>query len=123
MHELSIVQNVVEVAEQAVIEAKANRVEAVYLRVGVLSGVVRDALEFAYDVATKDTLLEGSRLVVEEVPIVLYCADCGADRVLNDIRTIRCPACGAATVNIVQGRELEIESIEVTDDATETLAD
>lgn len=53
MHELSIVQNVVEVAEQAVIEAKANRVEAVYLRVGVLSGVVRDALEFAYDVATK----------------------------------------------------------------------
>ncbi len=123
MHELSIVQNIVEVAEKAVIEAKANRVEAVYLRLGVLSGVVRDALDFAYDVATKDTLLAGSRLVVEEVPIVLYCADCGAERVLDDIRVIRCPACGAATVNIVQGRELEIDSIEVTDDGTETLAD
>ncbi len=123
MHELSIIQNVVEIAERAVIEAGASRVEAVYMRVGVLSGVVRDALEFAYDVATKETLLEGSRLVVEEVPIVLYCADCGAERVLDDIRNIRCPACGAATVNIVQGRELEIESIEVTDDAAEILAD
>jgi hydrogenase nickel incorporation protein HypA/HybF len=123
MHELSIVQNIVEIAEDAVIDAGANRVEAVYVRVGALSGVVRDALEFAYDVATKGTLLEGSRLVVEELPIVLYCADCGAERVLDDVRVIRCPACGAATVNIVQGRELEIDSIEVTDDAAEILAD
>lgn len=72
MHELSIAMSIVEMAE----EEAANhgvRITAVHLKLGPLSGVVRDALLSAYEMAREGTALEGSRLVIEEVPIMVLC--------------------------------------------------
>lgn len=113
MHELSIAYSLVEIASQTAAEAGATRVKAVYLRLGALSGVERGALDFSYEVATAGTLLQGSALVVEELPVRVYCRACAGEFELASIQSFLCPQCGMPTGDIRQGRELEIESLEV----------
>jgi len=116
VHELSIALSVVELATEQAREAGASRVEAVHLRVGALSGVVSDALRFAFDVACRDTPLAGARLVIEEVPIAVFCPKCRAERTLRAAR-LRCPVCGTPTPELVRGTELELTVLEVDDNA------
>jgi hydrogenase nickel incorporation protein HypA/HybF len=113
MHELSIAYNLVEVASQSAVEAGAARVTAVHLRLGALSGVVRDALEFTYEIATADTLLAHSKLIVKELPVRVFCPACQAEVELASVQRFRCPKCDTPSGDIRQGRELEIESIEI----------
>ncbi len=113
MHELSIAASLVESVEQAARQAGAQRVTQVFLRLGALSGVAKDALLFGYDVATAGTLLEGSRLTIEDVAVVVHCDDCRRDVTLPSIQDFRCPVCGRPCAQIVAGRELEITGIEV----------
>jgi len=113
MHELSIAYSLVEVASQSAQEAGATRVLSVTLRLGALSGVVRGALEFGYEVATADTLLAGSTLIVRELPVLVYCMECAQDVELASVQRFFCPLCNTPTGDIRQGRELEIDSIEI----------
>jgi hydrogenase nickel incorporation protein HypA/HybF len=121
MHELSIALSLVETAESAARDAGAVRVDVVYLRLGLFAGVVKDALHFSWDVATEDTLLSGARLEIEDVPVVIHCPTCDADRTLPNIQLFQCPVCGTPTPDIRQGRELELTSIEIV--AEEDLQD
>jgi hydrogenase nickel incorporation protein HypA/HybF len=113
MHELSIAYRLVETASQSAIEAGATRVRAVHLRIGALAGVVRGALEFSYELATNDTLLAESKLVVKELPVRVYCGSCEMEVELPGIQRFRCPVCDTPSGDIRQGRELEIEAIEI----------
>lgn len=115
MHELSIAYNLVDIASQAALEVKAARVEVVKLRLGVLSGVVKEALLFSYDVVIADTILAGSRLEIEELPLIVYCPQCEVESQLPGIQQFRCPRCGQPTAQIVQGKELDIVSLEYTE--------
>lgn len=115
MHELSIAHSLVELASEAAARAGAPRVAAVHVRVGALSGVVRDALLFGFEIAAASTPLEGARLEIEHVPVRVYCPRCEASAALADARALRCPRCGAPTAEVVQGRELELTALEVED--------
>jgi hydrogenase nickel incorporation protein HypA/HybF len=112
MHELSIAIGIVEAAGE---EAKQRNVQvsAVHLRLGALSGVVKDALLFSYEVACQNTPLEGSRLLIEEVPVAVYCPQCKAKHVLESVQLFACPQCGAPTGDVLQGKELEVFALEV----------
>ena len=79
MHELSIAMSIVDLAEEEA-ERHGGKVSAVHLRLGALSGVVKEALLSSYKMACEDTSLAGSRLIVEEVPILVLCAQCQARR-------------------------------------------
>ena len=116
MHELSIAYNLVEAVAQAAQNAGARAVTVVRLRLGELSGVVENALQFGYDIATQGTVLEGSRLEIEEVPVIIHCDHCNRDLPLPSIQNFSCPVCGAPSAHILQGRELEIVSLEIEDD-------
>ena len=116
MHELSIAYNLVETAVAAAQKNNIQQVKAVHLRLGVLSGVEKEALLFGYDIATENTLLAGSRLEIEELPVIVYCSQCRAEQTLPDMQRFCCPQCGAATPQIVQGREIELHSMEVEDE-------
>lgn len=116
MHELSIAHSLVEGVTEAAEKAGAKRVTRVQLRLGVLSGVVRSALEFGFEIATRGTLLDGATLEITELPVILACDRCGADSVLDGIQGFACPACGAPTPRLRQGRELEIDAIEIDTD-------
>jgi hydrogenase nickel incorporation protein HypA/HybF len=113
VHELSIAQSLVELAEEAARRAGAARVLSVQARVGALAGVVPDSLRFCYDLATDGTLLAGSRLDVEEVPVRVWCGPCGREVEPAPPRGLRCPSCGAASGDVRQGKELELRSIEI----------
>ena len=112
MHELSIALSIVEMAAEEA-RRRAVRVEAVHLRLGALSGVVKEALLFSYDLACEGTTIEGSRLVIEEVPTVAYCPACQQERELGAGHRFFCPICDTPTPEVVQGRELEVVALEI----------
>jgi hydrogenase nickel incorporation protein HypA/HybF len=112
MHELSIALCIIEVAEEEAAR-HGSIVTAVHLRLGQLSGVVKDALLSAYELACDSTPLAGSRLLIEEVPAVVFCSSCAAERKLASIQSFCCPVCGSPTPEVVQGRELELVALEL----------
>lgn len=112
MHELSIAMSIIELATEEA-ERRQATIEAVHLRLGPLSGVVADALLSSYELACFDTPLQGSRLVIEQVPIVVYCARCQADRILDSMQLFCCPECGAPCGDIRHGKELEVVALEL----------
>lgn len=113
MHELSIAASMVEIAAETARANGGGRVAALYLKLGALSGVVRDALEFSWRLAAEGTAVEGARLVIEEVPLVVHCPQCDAERALDSLNRFVCPVCAAATPQIVRGRELQITAVEI----------
>ncbi|HEV7668164.1 MAG TPA: hydrogenase maturation nickel metallochaperone HypA [Thermoanaerobaculia bacterium] len=113
MHELSIAHSLVELAAEAAEKAGANRVLEVRIVIGVLAGVSVDSLLFCYDIATRDTLLEGSRLAVRELPLVIHCAVCARDVELPGALRFTCPSCDTPSADIRQGREMQVEGIEI----------
>jgi hydrogenase nickel incorporation protein HypA/HybF len=103
----------IEMATEEVERHNGARVDVLYLKLGALSGVVKDALLFSWEIACRGTPVEGARLEIEEVPVVAYCAGCRADRTLSSINHFFCPACNAPTPEIRQGKELEVTALEI----------
>jgi hydrogenase nickel incorporation protein HypA/HybF len=112
MHELSIAESMVEMAVDEA-ERLGARVVGVRLVLGPLSGVARDALLFSWEVACEDTPLAGSRLVIVDSPVVVYCTTCRANRTLDEGQWLSCPVCDAPTPTVVHGNELEVVGLEV----------
>ncbi|NWG22238.1 MAG: hydrogenase maturation nickel metallochaperone HypA [Chloroflexi bacterium] len=115
MHELSIAHSLIELATQAAAQAGVTRVTAVHLRLGVLAGVVKDALLFGFEIASAGTILEGARLEIEDLPLRIHCAACDTVVTLPDIQHFRCPYCGTPGNRIMSGRELELSALEYDD--------
>jgi hydrogenase nickel incorporation protein HypA/HybF len=109
---MSLVEMVAEKAQTL----GAVRVEAVHVRLGTLSGVVKDALLFAFDSAAKGTTIEGARLEIVEVPLTVRCPTCAEERELPTLQ-LRCPVCARPTPEVVHGRELELAFLEVHENA------
>jgi hydrogenase nickel incorporation protein HypA/HybF len=115
MHELSIAMSIVEFAQEEAESRGSARVISVHLRLGAFSGVAKQALLSSYEMACAGTCLEGSQLVVEEVPLVVYCSVCEARRPVDENQWFACAVCGAPASEIVQGRELEVTALEIED--------
>jgi hydrogenase nickel incorporation protein HypA/HybF len=115
MHELSIAMSIVDMAQEEA-ERRDVVIDAVYLELGPLSGVVAEALLFSYEIACNGTRLEGSRLVIKDVPIEVYCDACKAPRILSSMQWFCCPECGTPTPSVIHGKELAITALEVRDE-------
>jgi hydrogenase nickel incorporation protein HypA/HybF len=113
MHELSIALSIVEMAEEEAARLGAVRVNAIHLRLGPLSGVVKEALLSSYGLACDGTSLEGSRLLIAEIPILVYCGTCQAQRNPPAPQWLCCPVCSGPTPQILQGKELEVVALEI----------
>src|ERR1700723_3851253 len=113
MHELSIAMSIVEMAEEEAAQRGGARVNAVHLKLGALAGVVKDALLSSYELACEGTGLQGSRLVIEDVPVVVYCPQCLAPRVLESVQWFVCPECRSPVSEVIHGRELQVVALEI----------
>jgi hydrogenase nickel incorporation protein HypA/HybF len=111
MHELSIALSILDLAEEEGTN-RGGRIVAIYVKLGPLSGVVKEALVSAFELAREGTALAQAELVIEEVPLVLHCSACSVDRIPASVE-LRCPVCGALTNEVVRGRELEISALEI----------
>jgi hydrogenase nickel incorporation protein HypA/HybF len=111
MHELGITQNIMEIVQDEAGRAGLDRVTCVKLRVGRLTAIVPDAMDFCFGILKKGTIAEEATLVITEVPLRASCTDCGEDFTVEAFSMV-CPRCGGRSLTILSGRELEIESIE-----------
>jgi hydrogenase nickel incorporation protein HypA/HybF len=100
MHELSIAMSIVDMAQEEA-ERRSVQVDAVHLELGALSGVVKEALLFSYEVVVKD------------IPIEVFCPGCKLSKTLKSMQWFYCPDCGAATSEILHGKELIITALEL----------
>jgi hydrogenase nickel incorporation protein HypA/HybF len=112
MHELSIAMSIIDMATEEA-ERHGGGVCAIHLRLGPLSGVVKEALRSAYDLAREGTPLEGAELIIEDVALTVHCPTCAADREPASILELRCPVCGTPTAEVVRGRQLEVTALEI----------
>jgi hydrogenase nickel incorporation protein HypA/HybF len=117
VHELSIAHSIVAMVSESA-ETPFAQIREVRLRVGALAGVTTGALLFCYDIATEGTPLAGSKLVVTDLPVVIFCPRCREERELPGVQSFRCPVCKTPSGEIRQGRELEIESVVVDEYAS-----
>ncbi len=93
-------------------EAGAHRILEIRLRVGALSGVVPEALEFAFELLRAGTLAESARLQIVPVPATCWCASCQDEFGVPDL-IAECPRCGQPSAELRRGRELELDSLEI----------
>ncbi len=112
MHELSIVESMVSIALDNAQKANAKRVLRVYVVVGELSGAVDEAMDFYFGFLTKDTIAAGASLSFEHVPARLRCRGCSTVFSPEEHGYL-CPGCKGQQVEIVSGRELYIDRMEV----------
>ena len=117
VHELSIASRVVELVGEEVRAAGGGRVAAVTLKIGALSCVHEDALRFSFNLVREGTPLAGAELRIVTVPVVIWCAACSREVAIPGIQKFACPECGTLSGDIRAGRELDLESIELADEA------
>ena len=116
MHEMGVAMQIIEIAEASIPDDMTqSRIERVNLKVGKLSAIVVDSLRFCFEVATKDTALEGAELVIDEIPVVALCNDCGVKWTIESPVFI-CNDCKGTQIELLSGRELDIESIEISNE-------
>lgn len=113
MHELSIAMSIVEMAQEESERRGRVAVHAVHLKLGQLSGVVKEALCSCFEIACENTPMQGSQLVIQEVPVVVYCPNCQKRRPLPSMQLFCCPECNTPTPEVVQGKELEVVALEL----------
>ena len=116
MHELSIAESVVGIADR---HAAGRRVYKVELKVGHLRQVVPSALEFAFELVAQGTSLEGAELAIEDVPAAGVCRACGTESVMTAF-PLRCSRCGDVDLEVVSGEELLVDSLELEEPLTTT---
>jgi hydrogenase nickel incorporation protein HypA/HybF len=114
VHEVSVAQRMVEIAVGAARDHGGRRVTGARLLLGELTCVDADTLTFAFDIVSRDTPAAGCKLDIVKVPLRLRCRACdrAAERGLGD----PCPACGAPGGEVLAGRELRIETIDIDDE-------
>jgi len=112
VHELGIAQNIIRIIEGELVRHGGGRVVKVRLRIGEWSGVEPESLTFCYDASIAQTMLEGSCLEIEHVPLRCHCPECNKE--FSPERFSRaCPDCGETRTEMVNGTELEIVDFEV----------
>jgi hydrogenase nickel incorporation protein HypA/HybF len=115
MHEASIAQAIIETLEE---ECKKHNghLKKVKLRIGRATGVMPDALSFAFEACRAGTVAERAGLEIEEVPLMGRCRQCKIEFISEDDVFLICPQCDSPWVDCISGRELEIIELELEEE-------
>ena len=113
MHEVSIMEEAMRVAVATARSSGSERILGLRLRVGAMSGVVPEAIRFAFDVVCRNTIAVGARLEIETVPATCWCAVCQKEFPYADFLS-ECPRCHNVSGELCHGRELEIAAVEIS---------
>lgn len=114
MHEMGIAMQLLRVVEESLPPGEPVRLKSIRLRLGKLTAVVPASLRMCMEIVAKDTVAEGATLEFDEVPVRLACRDCGHETVVEQPPFV-CGACGGKKVDLIGGREMIVESLEVED--------
>ncbi len=112
MHELSIVQGIVDVAKKETQKHYGERVDVIYLEIGELAGIEFDSLEFAWPIACKGTVLESAIKKIHKIPGKGQCLECNQIFRMTKIYD-SCPKCNSPFKRILSGKELKVKRLEI----------
>ena len=113
MHEMGIVQSIMDILVEQAKMHKATKIVGVALEFGALTAVQPDAVRFAFEVLSNGGMAEGARLDITIIPLKARCLECGKETIMENYQPF-CPACSSAAIQIIEGRdELRIVSLEV----------
>jgi hydrogenase nickel incorporation protein HypA/HybF len=112
MHELGITESIVNIVLDRANAAQAKKIAQINLAIGELSSFVPECIQFYFDILSKETMAQGANLIFTSVPAELRCRNCSATFHPKDTLW-SCPKCRSQSVEIIGGRELYIESMEV----------
>jgi hydrogenase nickel incorporation protein HypA/HybF len=110
MHEVSVMQNLLEIVMATAEREDAETIDVIHLRIGEMAGINFASLEFAFEILSKGTKAEGGRLEYDRVALKGRCSGCSSEFHPVDL-VFRCPECGAGRVDIIAGREMEVDYI------------
>ncbi|MBT3581780.1 hydrogenase maturation nickel metallochaperone HypA [bacterium] len=111
MHELSIIMEILKIAEQNAQQNNLKKIKKIKLKVGKLRHLVPDIMTVAFQTARQDTLADQAKLEIEEIPIKMVCQNCQKKFMVED-HVYFCPKCQQGSLQIVTGKEIILESIE-----------
>ena len=112
MHELSVTEEILHLAQKIAAQESAIKVTDIYLEIGKLSGIVDDSVSFYWDAIRKDTVCDQAELHFVFIPVRILCKDCGNEYELeHDL--IPCPECNSLNIRIVAGEEFTLKSVEI----------
>jgi hydrogenase nickel incorporation protein HypA/HybF len=116
MHEMGIAMQIIEIATASIpADIKGARVQRVNLKVGKLAAIIPESLRFCFEIASKDTPLSGAELAIEEIPVLARCNNCRFQWTINE-PVFLCRKCKSGSIQVIAGRELDIESIELAEE-------
>jgi hydrogenase nickel incorporation protein HypA/HybF len=110
MHELSIVMNIVEIAEKETAKANAHAVEEIELDIGKLSTIELDAFEFAWEQAVKKTILENAVKKINRIEGKARCRVCQTEFTITELYE-PCPFCNCYKQTVIGGKELRLKRL------------
>jgi hydrogenase nickel incorporation protein HypA/HybF len=114
MHEMSLAQNILDIVLRTASQHKAVKVSKITIRAGQLRGIIPEQLRFCFGFVAKDSIVEDADLIVNTLPIKGSCRKCEEEFFVREYQFI-CPSCGSEEIEVLQGMELLVENIEVTD--------
>lgn len=119
MHELTVTQRILDIALEAAGQEGNAKVGRINLIIGEMTGVVQECVRFYFDLISRGTVAEDAELAVRLAPITVRCRGCGETFLVRDAGWV-CPHCRSTSVDVTGGRELIVESIEVSDGSEST---
>jgi len=112
MHELSVTESLLSTACEYAQKSQSQKVTALNIKIGKLSGIVDDSVQFYWDIITENTICSGSILNFIHIPARFKCQNCSHAYAIED-ELIPCPKCGSMDLKTIQGDEFMLESIEI----------
>lgn len=110
MHELSIVMSIIDTANIEAAKANVTHFDTIELQIGSQSGILIQALDFAWEEGVKGTVLQNAERIIHNVQAKAKCVDCKHEFICESIYD-PCPKCGCDFSDLIQGKEMRISSL------------
>ncbi len=114
MHEASIAASLLDIVSGQCRKGGYSRIESVHIKIGRASGIMTDALVFAFEALKEGSLAKEAVLEIEEVPVSGHCFDCNNTFTTEEEYILSCPRCGGGSFRMTAGRELDVIDMEVS---------
>jgi hydrogenase nickel incorporation protein HypA/HybF len=112
MHEFSMVNEILRIAEEKALAAGMTRITTIEVEVGELTALVPELMEFAFDQLKEGRLLKDAKLSIKVIPLLVRCRQCSAEFHPPDSLVAICPACACREVDVLSGREANLVRLE-----------
>jgi len=120
MHELSIANDILTIIRQNVPQDELNNVEYINVKIGDMSGVVAESLEFCFQAIIPETELSNAKLVIEKIPFAVKCNSCGSEST-NEFGIRACSVCNSADTTLISGLEMQVTEAELKTESEEVI--